>query len=154
MIRGVALELMAREGLDHIQPEEWYSQQKALNVVRNVEQALGEDTLYSIGYRIPYHAVFPDTMRDVESALRSINPAYHMSVRGKNIGRYDFFLRKPGVFEIECENPYPCSFDMGIVASLVDRFRGSRFYRVSHGNGPCRARGGAWCTVRVEESSH
>lgn len=150
MIRGVALELLAREGLETIAPEVWYPLQKQLNVLKHIGELLGAETLYSIGYRIPYIADFSDRIKDVESALRSIDAAYNLAVRGCDAGRYEFSQPGPDVCEITCENPYPCEFDHGIVASLVDRFRGSMLYAVNHAQGSCRGRGGDLCRFRVE----
>ncbi len=150
MIRGVGREILAREGLAEIDPNAMYTQQKGLDIMRRIAEKLGDETLYSIGYRVPYNVDFPDSIRDVRSALQSIQPAYQKAVLGTNTGRYAFAEPEHGCFEVLCENPYPCDFDLGIVSALVDRFRGSQLYQIIHAPDCCRKTGGAHCRYRVE----
>jgi hypothetical protein len=150
MIRSVANELLAREGLSAIQPEAWYSQQAWLNVYRRIAEKLGSDALFAIGTRIPYYAEFPtERMRDVPTALQAIDHAYHTAHRGGEIGVYAYSQPEPGIHELRCANPYPCDFDMGIIHSLIERFRGSQQYMLEHVAGSCRKRGDAECRYRV-----
>jgi hypothetical protein len=150
MIRSVGQELLRREGLEELTPDGWFSQQAWLNVFRAISERLGPDTLYSIGYRIPYSAEFPaHMMKDVATALESIDVAYHNAHRGGEIGCYEYSQVVEGTFQIRCNNPYPCDFDFGIVNSLVERFRGSQMYYVTHLPGSCRKLGGAECRYQV-----
>ncbi len=150
MIPGVGAALLAQEGLRDIQTDAWISQQAWLNVFRNISQRLGADTLYSVGYRIPYAAEFPsERMRDVPTALQSIDIAYHTAHRGGEIGCYEYSELDGGTHQIRCVNPYPCDFDLGIISSLVERFRGSQQYSVGHAPGGCRKRGDAHCCYHI-----
>ncbi|MBX3475375.1 MAG: hypothetical protein KF754_13425 [Planctomycetes bacterium] len=131
LVRALARELMEAEGLANVQPGDWLSQQSWLNVYRAIQENLGADTLYSIGRRIPYSAEFPDEqMHDVPSALAAIDVAYHMAHRGGEIGQYKYVELGPDHFQIQSDNPYPNVFDLGIVTSLVERFRGRVQYAV------------------------
>lgn len=151
MIRSVALELLAREGMVHVKPDGWYSQQAWLNVYRRISEKLGDDTLFSIGTRIPYSAEFPaEMMKDVKTALQSIDVAYHNAHRNGEIGCYAYTEIEPGLHEIRCDNPYPCDFDLGIIHSLVERFRGSQQFSIEHVPGHCRKKGGPECRYRVK----
>jgi hypothetical protein len=150
MIRSVGLELLRREGLSELTPDGWFSQQAWLNVFRAISERLGPDTLYSIGYRIPYSAEFPsEMMKDVATALESIDIAYHHAHRNGEIGCYEYSQIVDGTYQIRCNNPYPCDFDQGIISSLVERFRGSQVYSVTHVPGACRKLGGAECRYQV-----
>lgn len=125
LVRALARELMEAEGIAEIQPDGWIQQQAWLNVYRAIQENLGADTLYAIGRRIPYSAEFPDEqMHDVPSALAAIDVAYHMAHRGGEIGVYKYVEAGPEHYQIQCDNPYPNVFDLGIVTSLVERFRG------------------------------
>jgi hypothetical protein len=125
LVGSVARELLESEDLVDIKPAGWYSQQSWLNVYRKIHDHLGPDTLYSIGRRIPYSAQFPDDqMFDVPSALESIDVAYHMAHRGGEIGHYKYVEQGLDHYEIHCDNPYANEFDIGIITSLVERFRG------------------------------
>jgi len=150
MIRSVGVELLRREGLDSIKADGWLSQQAWLNVFRVISERLGPDTLYSIGYRIPTSADFPGhLMKDVATALQSIDIAYHTAHRHGEIGCYEYSQLQDGTYHIRCNNPYPCDFDLGIISSLVERFRGSQLYSVTHVPGACRKLGGAECRYQV-----
>ena len=131
MLHSVGRELLRREGLDPLKPERWYPMQSWLNVFRTISERLGADTLYSVGYRIPQSAEFPSLiMKDVATALQSIDIAYHHAHRNGDIGCYEYSQVGEGIYQIRCNNPYPCDFDLGIIDSLVDRFRGSHVFNV------------------------
>ncbi|MBP9890820.1 MAG: hypothetical protein KBG84_02855 [Planctomycetes bacterium] len=150
MLRSVGLELLRREGLDPVKPERWYPMQSWLNVFRTISERLGADTLYSVGYRIPQAAEFPaHMMKDVATALQSIDIAYHNAHRNGEIGCYEYSQLGEGVYQVRCNNPYPCDFDLGIIDSLVDRFRGSQVYNVLHVASACRKLGGNECRYQV-----
>lgn len=125
LVGSVARELLESEGLADVTPDSWFSQQAWLGVYKCIHDELGADTLYSIGRRIPYSARFPDDqMVNVSSALESIDIAYHEAHRGGEIGEYKYLEVGLDHYEIHCDNPYPNEFDLGIVTSLVERFRG------------------------------
>ena len=150
MLHSVGRELLRREGLDPLKPERWYPMQSWLNVFRTISERLGADTLYSVGYRIPQAAEFPaHMMKDVSTALQSIDIAYHHAHRNGDIGCYEYSQVGEGIHQIRCNNPYPCDFDLGIIDSLVDRFRGSQVFNVVHVTGTCRKLAGAECRYQV-----
>ncbi|MBE7492719.1 MAG: hypothetical protein HS108_13325 [Planctomycetes bacterium] len=131
LVRALARELLEAEGIVDVQPRSWLSQQAWLNVYRAIQENLGADTLYAIGRRIPYSAEFPDEqMQDVPSALAAIDVAYHMAHRGGEIGVYKYVEAGPDHYQIQCDNPYPNVFNLGIVTSLVERFRGRMQFAV------------------------
>lgn len=125
LIGSLARELLESQGLVDVKPSGWFNQQAWLNVYRSINDHLGPDTLYSIGRRIPYSAQFPDDqMFDVPSALESIDVAYHMAHRGGEIGHYKYVEVGLDHYEVHCDNPYANEFNLGIITSLVERFRG------------------------------
>jgi hypothetical protein len=74
---------------------------------------------------VPYAAEFPEEqMIDVSSALQSIDVAYHVAHRAGEIGHYKYVEAGLDQYEIHCDNPYSNDYDLGIVTSLVERFRG------------------------------
>ena len=133
LVADVARELLASCGMAEVKPTEWYPHQPWLDTYRRIHDLLGADTLFSIGRRIPYSAEFPDEqMFNVPTALESIDVAYHMAHRNGEIGHYKFVEVGPDDFEIRCDNPYPNEFDLGIIMSLVERFRGRMQYKVGY----------------------
>lgn len=141
----------------------WYSQEKWLKVFEDISKEIGENTLKSIGVRIPANAQFPPWVKDIDSAIRAIDVAYHMNHRkngavlfdpgtGKmteGIGHYGY-ERAPGRNTIvsECRNPYPCAFDLGIITAMATRFQGQAI--VTHDpSKPCRKTGADSCTYVI-----
>jgi hypothetical protein len=142
----------------------WYPMADFLRAFDEINAQLGGATLYAIGEKIPENAAFPDWVVDVESALRAINVAYHMNHRkgGRvmfdpetgalraGIGRYHFAGATDASrrrFMIECDNPYPCRFDQGIIAAMARRFHPTAIVR--HQPGECREEGGRRCVYEV-----
>lgn len=131
LIPGLARQLFSGLALDDVPKIQWVAQQEWLNAYKGIQDNLGADTLYAIGRRIPYSADFPDeTMHDVPSALAAIDVAYHRAHRGGEIGVYRYVEVGPEHYQIQCDNPYPNMFDLGIVTSLVERFRRRAPFRV------------------------
>lgn len=129
LVRDLARELLAMEGLPLAEARGWLPQQAWLNVHRRIRDALGPDTLYAVGRNIPMAARFP-RMVDVPGALAAINDAYREAHRGGEIGEYRFTELGPGHFQLLCDTPYAAEFDRGILDALIDRFRGRDHYRV------------------------
>ena len=59
----------------------WYSQEAWLSVFENIAEKLGGSMLYSIGLTIPRNAIFPPWVKDVHSAVKSVDIAYHLNHR-------------------------------------------------------------------------
>ena len=132
LVGSVARELLERCGMKDPEPTGWFNQQEWLNVHKALHEHLGADTLYSIGRRIPYAAEFPEEqMVDVSSALKSIDVAYRMAHRNGDIGHYKYVEVGLDHYEIHCDNPYSNEFDLGIITSLVERFRGRFQFNVT-----------------------
>jgi len=145
----------------------WYSQQKWLDAFRLVAEKIGEETLFNIGTSIPDNAEFPPEINDIESALESIDIAYHMNHKNKDgeilydpsrteekvmlsgIGHYTYKKvsgEKKAI--LICENPYPCDFDRGIITAMAQRYEKSVI--VIHTDPErCRKKGNNFCTYTV-----
>lgn len=146
-----------------INPDAWYSQEAWLKAFENIAKKVGDSTLIQIGQSIPKNAKFPPWVVDIESAIKSIDIAYHMNHRKNNkelfdpnsgrmtegIGHYGF-ERVPGKNLIisVCENPYPCAFDKGIITTMAKKFELRA--NVMHDDAkPCRKNGADSCTYIV-----
>lgn len=150
LVQAVARELLETEGLDLVKPAGWYPMQSWLNIYRRISERLGTDTLFSIGRRVPYAADFPvERMFDVPSALAAIDVAYHLSHRNGEIGHYLFVDREPGRYEIHCDTPYNNDFNLGIVTSLTERYRGRDKYGVRMKHRPADPRKDNACIIEV-----
>jgi hypothetical protein len=160
LAEGVGTE--GRDGLVQIDPNAWYSHDAWLRAFERIATEVGEAKLTAIGTRIPANAKFPPHIQTIFDAVGSIDVAYHMNHRklgkvmfdpatGKmleGIGHYGYEKLGPRLIETVCDNPYPCSFDRGIVSAMARRFE--KGAEVTHSDGrPCRKRGGSSCTYRV-----
>ncbi|MGA7721699.1 MAG: hypothetical protein WCA84_11035 [Ignavibacteriaceae bacterium] len=116
--------------------------------------------LMMIGSKIPENAEFPSRIVDLNSAIRSINIAYHMNHRKNGVILYDVktsvfteeirhygYEKIPGKNLIisECRNPYPCAFDFGILTTLTKKFEPNAIVERDKSK-PCRKNSADSCT--------
>ncbi len=143
----MAEKIMGQHGLADIMPEAWYSAQKFLAAFKQIRDSVGSRTLHQIGLKIPESAQFPPQINSAQSALAGIDMAYHMNHRGGEIGVYGYAAVGEKAADIHCENPYPCSFDEGIITAMARRFEPRA--RVAHDPAGCRDKGGKACLFHV-----
>lgn len=167
-LRAIVDRMLCREGLldspEVVDLDGWYSQQAWLDALREVDERFGTEILFNIGAEIPNNAVFPSSAVDVHSAVRSIDVAYHLNHRrdgkvmydaetGKmleGIGHYEYEKLGPSHILTTCITPYPCEFDLGIVATMARRFEPRTI--VEHVGKPCRRHGAQACTYSLRWS--
>jgi hypothetical protein len=147
-------------GLVQLDPTQWYSQSAWLRAFERISSEVGEAVLFQIGQAIPRNAKFPPWVKDVESALRAIDVAYHMNhrkrgvalfnptsgVMSEGIGHYGCERGKAERTIVSvCDNPYPCAFDRGIITAMAQGFEPKA--KVVHDDTkPCRKQGAESCT--------
>lgn len=148
-----ARRIFSENGIE-LREGEWYPQKKILDSLRSIFRTVGPATLRAIGRSVPNRAVFPPSISSVEDGLRAIQIAYGMNHRGIDpTGAYSYSPDGVNSAKVSCDNPYPCSLDMGILEGVADKFRsGSVVHvRVSHIPGTlCRDKGGTRCVYLVE----
>ena len=117
-------EILKRYNLEKPEIDKWYNQKNWLNAFKDISETIGKHTLFSIGKAIPENAIFPPQINNLETALNSIDIAYHQNHRGGEIGYYKLIKFDSTNREavMECKNPYPCHFDRGIITSIVRKF--------------------------------
>ena len=108
----------------------------------------GERTLSNIGQSIPENADWPPGISTVEEGIESIDDAYHMNHRGGEIGHYHFEGESDESVKVRCTNPYPCTFDQGIITATASQFAGS-YVSVEEIGDECRSDDGEECIYRV-----
>ncbi|MDR1903612.1 MAG: hypothetical protein LBQ88_15205 [Treponema sp.] len=142
---------------------EWYSQAAWLRAFENIAQQIGDKVLFKIGLSIPENAVFPPFVVDIDTAVQSIDIAYHINHRKngrelfnmetgvmyEGIGHYGY-ERLPGQNKIisVSRNPYPCAFDRGIITAMARKFQSGAAV-VHDDSKECRKDGRETCTYIV-----
>jgi hypothetical protein len=110
----------------------------------------GDGFLHRMGSLIFDKVTFPPGIDTIEKAMASVHPAYmmnHSNAEGR-IGGYHWTLEGRSGLMV-CDNPYPCSFDMGVLSSVAKRFApGATVVHLEPER--CRHHQGDACTYRVE----
>ncbi|MGC3943719.1 MAG: hypothetical protein QM762_04125 [Chryseolinea sp.] len=142
--RETGLEVLSRHGIVNPKADQWYSLHDYLQAFRELESSLGPAALYSIGSKIPESAALPPEIDTIEKALGSLDIAYHMNhaidgqpmfnpATGKKLsgmGGYEFKITGDGEAEITADNPYPTSFDEGLIFAMAQRFNPASMVQV------------------------
>jgi hypothetical protein len=150
-------------GMAVLDANQWYPLDRFLRAFHRIAAEFGDYTLRQAGSHINKVAVAPPAFwKDIVSAFQTIDAGYHMN-HGKDgkplfdpsSGKMDegigHMTYKPGTkpkqFFMECDTPYPCAFDEGIVQGLSQRFEPTS--TVMHDRKSCRKRGDASCLYHI-----
>ena len=119
------IEILKKHGLGNVKPDEWYSQQKWLDVFKEISQEIGDKTLYLIGKKVPSNAKLPPDIDTLEKGLYAIDMGYKMNHSAGEIGRYEVVsfdgAKRSAVVKVTA--PYPSEFDRGIIMAFLTRFK-------------------------------
>jgi hypothetical protein len=115
----------------------WYPQAAWLAALEALYADFGEGVLFQIGQKIPANAVFPPWVKDIHSAIRAVNVAYHANHRKRGVLMFDVATGKmldgighygyeaiPGRNEIlsDCRIPYPIAYAHGVLTTMARKF--------------------------------
>jgi hypothetical protein len=124
--------------------------------MKEISERLGPHVLGRIGEQISAHAVLPPEISALETCFEAIDTAFHMNHRGGEIGHYNYSYQgvEHGLkrARMACPNPYPCSFDGGVLEGFAKRFRPAdcEDVLVRHDDSqPCRKQGAESCTYVI-----
>lgn len=143
--------ILAKHGLDNIDPNSWYPIQDYLDAYKELAD-MDYFNLVAVGMQVPDNAVFPPEIDTVEKALMSVGQAYEMNHRGGDIGEYTFTLTGEREGDMYCRNPYPSDFDYGIIYRIVQKFRptdSTEIRVVRDDSVPNRKSGADACTYHI-----
>jgi hypothetical protein len=139
----------------------WHSQEKWLATFRAISREVEPGAIYNIGVNVPRYASLPSGMHDIDSALASLDVAYHMNHRKRGvlmfdapsgqmlegIGHYGYRRASERRIVCACETPFSCEFDHGVVMGLASLFAPQ--CRVTHGDETCRKNPADRCCTYV-----
>lgn len=162
---STAENILQKNGISNIVPDQWYSQQAWLNAFKEIAEKIGSKVLINIGSMIPENAQWPPDVNSIEKAFPSIDIAYHMNHRLKGIPLFNpqtgqmlegighYSSSKSGTNEITmlAHNPYPCDFDKGLIKGVAMKFKTPEMkldFKENVASG-CRKKGGHQCTYII-----
>jgi len=143
----------------------WWPMEPYVLALHALMAAVGPIRAIDIGKQCVSHVKLPPDpmMRNVHSALESLDIAYHLNHRRgeklhfdaetremvDDIGHYHYrgILETEHSAVMECENPYPCDMDLGIILGFARRFEPRAV--VEHAPGNCRNEGADSCIYHV-----
>ena len=163
-----ALKVLAEKGLKDINPEKWYPLQSWLDAYKTISDKIGPVALFAIGKKIPELAKWPPQVNSIETALSSLDIAYHMNhrlpgnqnamfdpktgVMQEGIGHYKVVKTGDRAMTITCDNPYPCEFDKGVITATAKKFKPAdvaSIIVIEDESVKCRNNGGQACVYKV-----
>ncbi|WP_394848961.1 serine/threonine protein kinase [Pendulispora brunnea] len=143
----------------------WWPMEPYVLVLHELMDAVGPIKAIDIGkQKVQYVHLPPDLgVHDIHAMMAAVDAAYHLNHRRNGeplfdiasgrmvdiIGHYHYRGRfdTEQSIAMECENPYPCELDLGILLGFARRFEPRAV--VEHAPGPCRKEGAESCTYHV-----
>ncbi len=121
--------------------------QSWLEVLKEVQEHVGQSMVRSVGARIVERAEFPPTFPGAEAILLALDTIYQLNHRG-DVGHYHSSRSADGSIVIRCETPYPRQFEWGLVEGICrTRCAPGLLYSVDYAPGPID--GDLTCTLTV-----
>jgi len=130
-----------------IESDEWYPLGACVDTIEAIHDRVGDQAVHALGQRVTRAVTFADAVDNVPAALAALDEMYRAQHRGGDAGGYEFRQIGDEDGRVECETPYPCAFDRGIVKGIA----------VAHADGfvcvteigACRNDGPGRCTYDV-----
>lgn len=134
-----------------------------LAALQEILNDVGPNALFKLGAHIIDNPYLPPDLSDIETRLREIDVAFHMSHRkgGKPMfnqltkrtleGIGNFSVNRSGTEKrilVRCDTPYPCPLEHGIVSGVATQVE-ARASIQHHDPSSCRMKGSLSCTYVV-----
>jgi hypothetical protein len=122
-IRDEDMRVMVEEhGFGDIDHEAWYSQQKFLDVIKEVEQHLTFQELVAIGMRGAETVHLPPEIQSFEDVKDAIVAAYGLNHQHVPEDEGYRIIEEGSTVMVECNIPYPPFVLFGYIYGLLRRF--------------------------------
>ena len=112
--------ILERHGLDGVQPDGWYPQQRWLDALREIDQGDMFD-LIAVGKQVAEHVPLPAEVDSVESVLMMIGKTYTHNHRGCPGYTKPEILGEKHV-RLTVYDPYPNNMVYGVMYGFAARF--------------------------------
>jgi hypothetical protein len=123
-------EMLNEEGIEKPDPNpgEWYSMEKFVTVLNQIETDAGENALRKVGEATPQFVDWPDTTESPGEALAAMPHVFDTVHRGLP-GGLSYEETGSDVGEVNSSTPYPQAWEKGFIKGTAEEF-GSPFTRV------------------------
>lgn len=141
-------QVLADHNIEEYDADQWFPQSAYLDAYSEIAENMGERTINQIGNTIPDNADWPPEVDTVVAAIEGLDHVYNQNHRGGEFGEYAAEQIDDSTVRVECENPYPCALDVGIIEGIADKF-GARRAHVDEVGSDCRETGADACVYEV-----
>ncbi|WP_437734543.1 hypothetical protein [Sorangium sp. So ce1335] len=156
------MKIMIKHGLHQLMAIDWLPMQLWLDAQREIEDTIGEHTLFALGKKAPEVVAWPAGIDSIEAALASIDVAYHLNhridgepmfdlrtgVMKEGIGHYRCHARGDRSIAVVCDTPYSSELERGLITGTARKFKPAAEVTLDEAQ-PTRRRGGDSCTFVV-----
>jgi hypothetical protein len=178
MVRGfgqfqlLASEVLLAEGLGQkgpdgvvqVDPQGWYPLERYLRAFARTRDKVGDAVVHQLGVAVVKGVEWLPGAETLPGMVQLFDVGYHLHHRQggqvmfdpatgamrEGIGHYAGRQVDARTFHMECDTPYPCAFDKGMLLGGLKR-NGTKAALLHDEGQPCRARGDARCVYVLRQ---
>ncbi len=119
--------IMARHNLSEMKPDQWYSHQTWMDILRELSDSLGgqaSSVFVAIGRDVVHKAVMPPEMNSIPVVLNALHAIHHLNLR--NIPEDEGYVVKQldaKHYQVYANTPNPDHAIYGFIWGLCARFK-------------------------------
>jgi hypothetical protein len=119
--------ILKAKGFEDPEPDQWYSLQNVLDVLKGLYDAFDPHILTQMGYRLAAIVDLPAHWDTIDIAFRELDAGYQMNHRGGEIGSYNCqdLGTQSGLRRLKMisKSHWPCELDRGLMHGMGDRYK-------------------------------
>jgi len=102
----------------------WYKLQNYLNILKEISQQYGPNALFKLGKYVGTSLRFSNQISSIQEAFEKLEDTFQNLHQSGDLGSYQLlkFDKHRQEAHFECQNPYPCYFDRGLITQITRRF--------------------------------
>ncbi|TCP53374.1 hypothetical protein EV586_106108 [Tumebacillus sp. BK434] len=116
--------ILGEKGIVEIDEHGWYPLQAVLETLDELKRTVGKEIICEIGKHVAMRAKEIEGVHTFEQAMHALNDICHFHHRGVGSSElaYQCLQSEPNQLHIICHNPYPHSFNLGIIRGMARKF--------------------------------
>lgn len=108
----------------------WYPLQSWLNLLGELEEVYGPQTVYAVGLQIATASVWPVGMATLEAVLLALDDTCRANIQSSPMGYYKSHPLGEHAMRVMCYTPTPVSFEHGLVTGVARQYKPAGSLRV------------------------